>query len=331
MTAWDTERRRKLNDEFENVFREHDRLQRDLNADDNQHCKPLLDKIDKWEQDAIKKIRKTAEKARHDLQQLRKNSNTRLQRALFDTVTQDLQAAIQDKNNFSEMEIDHWMVNLSEIRKHLETITSTIDFTSKKSIPLIKLKQEFIVEPFQKLNLNHQQFNFKKLTGHPTFYKSENLISSNHPTRIVSQNSYASGTHYFRFRVRQAVDDLFFGIMHASLPYRTDTIHGWWNIDRRVIGGKKQPYVSTLNIRNADEVILIMNCDAHEIFLEYPSMWKLNSMKIVHGMSECPVPWKLVVETGSSGDCSLKLVKWGILTHAMKHSNNPSHCFCTGD
>ncbi|CAF2684672.1 unnamed protein product [Rotaria sp. Silwood2] len=338
MSSWDVERKRKLNDEFDNVIREHERLREDLNRDDNRIYESLVDSIDKWEKDAIKKIKKIAKTARNDLQQILKSTNDRLQRALHDTVTEELQETLQKKMNCTEANIDNWMANLSEIRKQLEKVSSTIEFSHDQVIDLIKVKREFSKEMFQRINFDYKEFNFEKIRGHPTFYKTQHLISTTHPAIILSRNQYTTGTHFFRFRIKQTNKELFFGIIsdkdHQNLKENIQpiqSIHGWWNIDRRVIGGRKEPYVSTLNIFDSDEVVFIMNCSAREIFLEYPSMTKLNSIKLINNGYECPPPWKLLIEIGKPGQCLLKLVDWGIIAHATSPSDRHVHCFCSSD
>jgi len=338
MSSSDVERRQKLNDEFENVFREHDRLQQDLNSDRKEQYQSLFNSIDQWEQDAIKKIQKTAKTARNDVQRLFKDANHQLQLVVNDTVTEELRETLQKQNNFTEHDIDKWLANLSEIRRQLETISSMVDFSHDKVINLIKVERKFSLKKLDRIDPNYQQFYFELIRGHPIFYNTEHLISTARPATILSQNKYFNGSHYFRFRIEQTTNELFFGIIsdkdHQKLkenisPIRS--IHGWWNIDRRVVGGRKEPYVSTLNIYNGDEVILIINCDAREIFLEYPSMTKLNSLQLIDDMRECSPPWKLLIEIGKPGRCSLKLLDWGKTAHGTNHPERRLHCFCSPD
>jgi hypothetical protein len=338
MSTSDGGRRHKLSDEFDNVFREHDRLQQDLNADQSEQYQSLVNSIDKWEQDAIKKIQKTAKNARNDAQRLLKNATHQLQHVLNDTVTEPLREVLQKKNNFTEFHIDRWLVNLSEIRRQMETVSSVVEFSHHKVINLIKVKQKFPLKTCDRIYFDHQQFNFEKIRGHPIFYNTEHLISSARPTTILSQNKYSTGTHYFRFRVEQTTDELFFGIIsekdRQKLKDNTPTIpsiHGWWNIDRRVIGGRKEPYVSALTIYNGDEIILTINCDARQIFLEYPSMSKLNSIQLIDDIRECSPPWKLLIEIGKPGRCLLKLLEWGKIAHGTNHPERRLHCFCLSD
>jgi hypothetical protein len=338
MISADRERRRKLNDDFDNVFREHDRLQQDLNSVENEQYQSLLNSIDKWEQDAIKKIQKTAKNARNDVQRLLKDTNHQLQRVLNDTVTEGLREALQQKNKFTEFDIDKWLVNLSEIRRQLETISSIVDFSHDKVINLIKVKRKRSSEVLDRIYLDYEQFYFELIRGHPIFYNTEHLISSAHPATILSQNKYFNGTHYFRFRIEKTTDELFFGIIsdkdHQKLKENIlpiSSIHGWWNIDRRVVGGRKEPYVSTLNIYNGDEIILMINCDARQIFLEYPSMAKLNSLQLIDDIRECLPPWKLLIEIGKPGRCLIRLLDWGITAHGTNHPERRLHCFCSSD
>ncbi|CAF3876066.1 unnamed protein product, partial [Adineta steineri] len=141
MSSWDIERQRKLNNEFDNIFREHERLQQDLNSDQTQHYEGLLNSINKWEDDSIKKIEKTAKTARNDIEKLLKNTNQQLQRFVNNTITEELREALREKNKITEFNIDKWLVQLSQARKELENLSSTIEFSYNKSIKLIKVKQ----------------------------------------------------------------------------------------------------------------------------------------------------------------------------------------------
>ncbi|CAF4107934.1 unnamed protein product [Adineta steineri] len=314
MSSWDIERQRKLNNEFDNIFREHERLQQDLNLDQTQHYESLLNSINKWEDDAIKKIEKTAKTARNDIEKLLKNTNQQLQRFVNNTITEELREALREKNKITEFNIDKWLVQLSQARKELENLSSTIEFSYNKSIKLIKVKQTHPTT-----NLDYRTFYFEKIRGRPILYNTEHVISSVRPTIVLSEKKYSTGTHYFRFRIEKNTDELFFGIIsdkdHQNLiqnKHPIESIHGWWNIDRRVIAGRKDAHLSALNIYNGDEIVLILNCDAREIFLEYPSMTKLNSIRLVDDVRLCSPPWKVLVEIGKPGRCLLKLIDWGL-------------------
>ncbi|CAF1060651.1 unnamed protein product [Adineta steineri] len=314
MSSWDIERQRKLNNEFDNIFREHERLQQDLNSDQTQHYESLLNSINKWEDDAIKKIQKTAKTARNDIEKLLKNTNQQLQRFVNNTITEELREALREKNKITEFNIDKWLVQLSQARKELENLSSTIEFSYNKSIKLIKVNQTHPTT-----NLDYRTFYFEKIRGRPILYNTEHVISSVRPTIVLSEKKYSTGTHYFRFRIEKNTDELFFGVIsdkdHQNLiqnKHPIESIHGWWNIDRRVIAGRKDAHLSALNIYNGDEIVLILNCDAREIFLEYPSMTKLNSIRLVDDVRLCSPPWKVLVEIGKPGRCLLKLIDWGL-------------------
>ncbi|UJR32221.1 hypothetical protein I4U23_019686 [Adineta vaga] len=319
MTSYDIERQEKLKKEFDNVYQEHNRLQQDLNSDLSPKYQPLLNSIDKWEEDAIRKIQKTAENARHDVRKFLKEANQQLEYILNNTVTEKLRETIQQENKLNEINIDQWLVYLSEIRKQCENISSSIEFSYKNAIQLIKIRRSFPLKTFQAINVHHKQFNFVNIRGRPIIHQHEHVISSIRPSTIVSQNKYTTGTHYFRFRIERNTKELFFGIISEKDDEKLkqnrhpiESIHGWWNIDRRVIAGRKDEFVSTLDIYNGDEVVLILNCNAREIFLEYPSMNKLNAIKMIDDIRVCSPPWKLLIEIGKPGKCLLSLIEWGL-------------------
>ena len=322
MSSVEGDRRRKLNEEFENIFREHERLQQDLNVDQNEPHQSLIKAIDQWEEEAIGKIRKTATHARNDVDKLIKEATEQLQLTLIDTVTEPLRQALEEKNKFTEYHIDRWLGSLSEIRRQLQTMSHEVEFIYKNKIKLIKAKRRYPPRTYDQFLLNYQPFNFEIIHGHLGYSHSEHLISSDRPVTFLSETRYAKGMHYFRFRVQHATDELFFGIIsefeRQKLVQSTPTIssiHGWWNVDRRVIRGRKDPHVSALSIHDGDEVIVILNCDAQQILLEYPSMTKINTIQAIDTKRDCPLPWKLLVEIGRPGKCLLQLLDWGLNAH----------------
>lgn len=322
MSAWDAERRRELNEEFDHVFSLHDQISRDLNSDQNEQLQSLFKSVNKWEQNAMKKVAKTAQTAREDIQRVFDGSKQNLQRALNQNITEKLRQALQEEDKFTEVDIDMWQADLAAIKKQLNRLSSSIEFSHRNVIKLIEVKHNASMVPIGNAPFNPQQFRLQSIRGHAIFDYAQSLIRTTCPTLLVSENSYSHGSHYFRFRLEQSNDYLFFGIISAKdqeklreKPRPISSIHGWWNLDRRVLFGRKEQYVSSLNIYNHDEVILILNCDARQLFLEYPSMNKSNRIELPHDGRECPSPWKILVEVGRRGQCLIRLQDWGIMPY----------------
>ena len=53
---------------------------------------------------------------------------------------------------------------------------------------------------------------------------------------------------------------------------------------------------------------------------KYPSMTKLNSLKLIDDVRECSAPWRLLIEIGKPGKCLLRLLDSGITAHGTNHS-----------
>ncbi|CAF1478834.1 unnamed protein product [Adineta ricciae] len=329
MSSWDAERQRKLDSEFDNVYREHERLEQDLTSNQYPNYQPLIDSIDKWEQDAIKRIQKTAKKARDDVQRVLKKTKQQLQHALHDTVTEELRDTLDKKNELTEFHIDRWLVKLSELRKQFENLSSSVQFSYKNAIQLIRIDEASLAGN----KFPARPYRFEKIRGRVTFFHAERLISFDAPSVILSQDKYATGTRYIHFRVEKSAKELFFGFV-STVDYENlqknlqpiESMYGWWNIDRRVLGGRKEPYVSALNIYANDEIILVINCGAGEMFLEYPSMTKLNSIKVPDAFRSRS--WQVMIETGQPGKCLLRILDWGSVAHGKNYPGKHLHCFC---
>ena len=334
MNSPDARRRHPLEKELENVFHEHDRLFDDLQADQRQRGQPLLDSIDQWEKDAIRKIQKTAQTARVDAQRALDDTNRAMQRSLTETISKELRDTLQPAVTYTEVDIDRWMRNLADLRRQLDNMASSVEFAHPRVLRLIQVKQSGSGSQ----SSSHRDFLFETIHGRPVLDNLHARIRAQHSATLISRNEYSTGSHYFRFLVERTTSELFFGVVSTThidaLKHNRQlatSIHGWWNIDRRVAAGRKEASVSTLRINNGDEVILVLNCDAREVFLEYPSMTKLNPIRMIGDVRECSPPWKILIEIGKQGGCSLRLIDSGVVAHGLARPERSSHCYCSRD
>ena len=334
MSAWDGEHRRKLHDEFEHIFGEHERLKSDLDLNNIHH--QHLQTINQWEEESIRKIQRTAQTARDDLHKLFEQNRIYLQRTLNKTVTEQLRDNLQVKHShYDEKDLDRWLAQISEIRKRFERFSSTIVFKSKHVIKLIEIQS---TSPLPSIDL--QIFRFQCLRGRTRIDDTGCLINTSRPALLVSEQHYSHGSHFFRFRLEQSNQNLFFGIVSVKDEEKLiqrihpiDSVHGWWNLDRRVVAGRQDEHVSSLNFSSHDEIILTLMCEARQITLEYPSMNKLNRIQMFDDQRQCSSPWKIFIEIGHPGPCTLRLVETGRLAHEKMRSNSSisTHCYCSSD
>ena len=209
MNSPEGRRRHQLEKELENVFHEHDRLFDDLQADQRQRGQPLLDSIDQWEKDALRKIQKVAQKARVDAQRALDDTNRAMQCSLTENISKELRATLQPAATYTEVHIDRWMKNLADIRRQLDTIASSVEFTHPRVLRLIQVKQPVRRSP----SSSHADVHFEAIHGSPVLDDAHARIRTLQSATIISRNEYSTGSHYFRFLVEQSTNELFFGVI----------------------------------------------------------------------------------------------------------------------
>ena len=331
MSAWDVQHRESLNKEFDQIFREHERLRNDLNGSENNHhdYQDLRRSIDEWEEKTVKKIRRRAKQARDDLQILFDLNRHYVRRTLEQNVSGELRETLAEKHpEFREADIDRWLAQLAELRKRFEQFSSNIDVNEGKS--------SIDVRPIHPLpSVDVPQMRFTTIRGRVQIDANRHLLSTSRRSAVISQASFSRGTHFFRFRVERSQADLFFGVIGVEDEEkfrRGDrpclSVHGWWNIDRRVFADQPDSHVSALKIYTNDEVILTLNCQAKQITLEYPSMNKLNRIEMNDRKTSA---WKMLVQFDPTASTSVRLLECGRQAHGNHREDQAVHCYCSAE
>ena len=121
---------------------EYDQLQHDLIADDIHRPHPLLACVDRWESDAIVRIRQVANEVRQQLRNVSCRSKRHVEESLR-PIGNEMQEKRQTEN-YTEIDLTRWMTQLKELRRQLDG-PSTMQMkndqvpASSADIPLIKL------------------------------------------------------------------------------------------------------------------------------------------------------------------------------------------------
>lgn len=329
MSAWDVQRREQLNQEFEQIFREHERLKTDLNSSENEHrdYQNLRQSIDEWEEKSSKKLRQTARQAREDLEILFNQNRHFLRRRLEQTVTDELRENLTEKHReLNEKDLDRWLSQIAEIRTKFERFSSNIDFDDRKSLKIRSIR------PIPSFDV--PQLEFSTIRGRVQFDSEHRLFTASRPSAVISRSTFSSGSHFFRFRVERSQSNIFFGVIavedeenfrQSSRPCRS--VFGWWNVDRRVLADRADSHVSALNIYTNDEIILTLNCQAKQITLEYPSMNKLNRIEI----DSTTKKWKILIEFGQKNLTMIRLIDSGRQAHGNHRHDQSVHCYCSAE
>lgn len=108
-----------LSRELNNIDEQYQNLRRIYEQHEKFQEHPLFSAIDVWQHEAIMRIHETAERVRHDLQQIHDESNIRMKNILNEFNETLLKEREQD--GYTEIEIKQLQEQLIHMRKQLET------------------------------------------------------------------------------------------------------------------------------------------------------------------------------------------------------------------
>ena len=127
---------------------------------------------------------------------------------------------------------------------------------------------------------------------------------------IYGYKRYSFGTHDIQFQIEKRGDlRFFFGIITAldrvSRVISTDidnkSLYGWWGLNSIVMNGIVQRSKEKNDIEKYDKLTLTLKCDHQQIQLKHHRTNR--SLLLSVDITMCPVPWKIVVELPTYGDC----------------------------
>ncbi|CAF1494527.1 unnamed protein product [Adineta steineri] len=145
-----SEHRQELAKQMDNIRLEHDLFQQELIQEDSTH--PLLNHINDWEQESIRKIQVAAQEARMNLQKYLNQNKQQLQVSLSQ-VTDELQSS-RESDNYTEIDFKKWIEKLTIFRELLKQslmVNITKDNKRQSIIRLIQFKQNQLPDSIAKL------------------------------------------------------------------------------------------------------------------------------------------------------------------------------------
>jgi hypothetical protein len=127
---------------------------------------------------------------------------------------------------------------------------------------------------------------------------------------IYGCKRYMFGTHRVRFQIEKHGDlRCFFGVMTSlesvcrviSIETDNRSLYGWWDLNINVRNGRVERNQKKNELKTNDQLTLTLKCDHQEIELEHHRTNRI--LKTTIDILACPLPWKIVVELTSYGDC----------------------------
>jgi len=300
--------RQELSKEMGNVANEHDILRQQLNGQTTKSSSDsLMKKINEWEQVSIEKIKQVADQARKDVCQLNVNNNERTKKN-FDLITNELKLA-RDTENYSEIDLDHFINQLNEFKQEAVTPTNIIIDVKPITCPAINVQLSYSNEKFGEVN-EHIRI------------EEDGLVAVNLNTTYDSKRDvwgtclYSTGIHRIRLKIEAMQKSLFVGITSKSTPSKYNLTNSIWTYGWEIgtnaynvyLGGSCQFNHASWDggITQNDTIELTFNCNDDKIQLINTRAGKPLEIKV--NTEQCPRPWQLLVGFSLGGPHRVRIL-----------------------
>jgi hypothetical protein len=323
------EHRQELSQRLQRLDDEQERLRHEMFDDDRMKDR-LLDEIDVWQREAIRRIQIKADQARQDLTERLEQSKSDARVSMEEMHVEVMKCRQCD--DFTERDLKRWNEQLEEIRRQVQAssmlISTWTKTTSDNDDPMVTSKRT-VMDPSRRMekemSSNEKRTRttkdvvskerFDEIDG-KAMLSEEGVVVTGGLASILSQaivygrHRYATGKHSIRFRVEKIGGGrLFFGIVRevesvsrstSEKQASSSSLYGWWDLNEMVMNGRTQTTKYRSLMTSGDEVLMMIDCDQKQIQLEHQRTKRLATLKV--DVCRCPLPWKLVVRLQSAGD-----------------------------
>ncbi|CAF0766153.1 unnamed protein product [Adineta ricciae] len=308
--------------QFEDVMHNHELLGQDIEGSSNEYN--YLRRISKWEQNAIQKVRSTAERAREEVRQILAKTKKRFMR-ISRAIALDLKASYK-ADDFQENDLKRWMTQLNDLRREIQSSDCLqLIEDQQSSISLIKIIHrklpDLINHDHKAPHSNPAKERFLK-AAYPASVHNDGLIAKHIGDEmdyghVIGTQFYSRGCHTIRLKILRSTTpyNIFFGCISSEripsiMNYNSSFAVGWfghneiyqhgiWNNNARI------HHYNSDDMQTNDIVCLTFDCDKKNIALFHERTNK--TYKLAVNTDKAPFPWQLLVVLVNEGD-SVKIL-----------------------
>lgn len=285
------EHRKELNEQMEEIILKRDRLHQiiiEQTIKPSSH--PLIDRINQWEIQSIRKIHQTADETRENLLPLLHIHRNRVIERLSH-LTEQLNIS-RKENDYMETDFKQWMIKLKQLKKDLlaNGIIRFIDGEEKTT-----LVSKIIID-------DTSQEYFHNFSGDIIGLENGTIIehgSTNTMGIARGYGEYSSKQHRFHFQIihQSSNGGCYFGIVSKSISNQLirhlRRMNRFVNPSHRNTDGFVYFYRIHSNMKRKNIVELIINCDEQKVYLE--DKQSRNQQEMIVNIHQCPFPWQLFI------------------------------------
>jgi len=260
------------------------------------NIQPIIEEVDKWEQESVKKIQQKAAELRNELLQLR-TAHIESLSTKFQSLAEQMKKG-QEQQDFLEADLLRWEKRLDDLKSNLIS-PSAINIKQHDNIPLVHFISVSYIST-EKNELFDRIFNDKvRIEEGGEVVVGVKVFMSY--TEVRGKNSYEFGPHKIRLKVENSADQwTFLGINSKSTPlqessFSSKSAYGWCNNNYIYSNGSYEKNKTNLPIemKKNDIINLIFDCDNCKISM-FNERTKMKHELIVD-VNNCPFPWQLHV------------------------------------
>ena len=306
--------RQDLTDQLDDIMHDHDLLRQDIEQSSSEYIH--LRKIDKWEQESIKKIQIAAENVRIELRQILDKSKRRLRR-ISHTIALDLNSSCK-ADDFLEQDLTRWTKQLKDLHLKIKSSYSLELIEDQRSpIHLLTINNNKLRKNVRNPSHMNPDEHFFKTTNSASIENGGLIAKHNGPdldcAHIIGKQLYSQGCHTTRFKILKITLPymLFFGCISSegipkSLNYSSPFVVGWFGHNEIYQHGiwnnnlDKYGYDSN-EIQTNDILCLTFNCDQKQIELFHERINKTYKLSV--NIDKAPFPWQILVVLTHEDDC----------------------------
>jgi hypothetical protein len=260
------------------------------------NIQPIIEEIDNWEQESLKKIQEKAAELRHELLQLR-IAHIESLTTKFQSLAEQIEKG-QEQQDFIETDLLRWEKRLDDLKSNLIS-SSAINILQDDNIPLVHLIAVSYLST-EKNELFDRIFNDKVRIeeGGEVVVALKAFMSY---TEVRGKNSYEFGPHKIRLLLENPSDQwTFLGINSKSTPlqqssFSSKSAYGWCSSNYIYSNGSYQFNKTNppIQMKQNDIITLIFDCDNCKISM----VNERTNIKheLIVDVNNCPFPWQLHV------------------------------------
>jgi hypothetical protein len=286
-----------LDEEMNVIFSEYNHFKNTIIQESiNSNIQPLIQEIDDWGKESMKKIQQKATELRLELVQL-KTTHIESLSAKLQSLAEEIKKG-REQDDFLETDLCRWKKRLDDLKSNFTSASNIIINQHENILFVHNISVSF-------LSTNNNELFDRVFNDNVRIEEDGAVVASAKLfmsfSEIRGKNSYAIGCHKVRIQVEHSSNLwIFLGINSKSTPlqqssFSSKSAYGWCTNNYIYSNGSYQynKTNSPIQMNTNDIITLIFDCDNHKISMVNEQTNVKHDLSV--DINNCPFPWQLHV------------------------------------